>query len=207
MTARLALAISVAIGLVGCPKHDTASADTPGRPGTGDSVPSNTGTGDTWDSAKAIAVKSGAAGVERWKDDVPFLFQAKGSRGVLVHNGAVITARGPAAAGAYLRDLGALQGKGPSPDSLLTLLYVLQAFPTVPGMAEQSAIDTLGPAELQPKLEVVNGHAHLVLHYFLPTDSRGSTPGPGRPIMRETLDIAPTGNAAWSGQQLDWTPH
>ncbi len=161
-----------------------------------------TTTGNPWDQARAIAEKTGASGLAKWKDDVPYLFQAKGTRGVLVHKGAVVTARGPAAAGAYLRDTGILDGNGPSPDSLLTLLYVLQAFPTVAGLPEQSAVDTLGPPYLQPRVERVGGHARVILSYRLPPD-----PGPSRgtvPVMRETLDIGPSGDAAWTGERIDW---
>jgi hypothetical protein len=118
-----------------------------------------------------------------------------------------VTARGPAAAGAYLRDLGIIagwgEGKGPGPDSLLTLFYVLQAFPTVEGLPEQSAVDTLGPPDLQPRVERAGGHARVVLSYRLPNDN----PGPSRgtvPVMRETLDIGPSGDPAWTGERIDW---
>lgn len=162
-----------------------------------------TTTGDSWDQARAIAEKTGASGLAKWKDDVPYLFQAKGSRGVLVHKGAVVTARGPAAAAAYLRDIGIIDGKGPGPDSLLTLFYVLQAFPTVEGLPEQSAVDTLGPTDLRPRVEQASGHARVILSYRLPNDN----PGPSRgtvPVMRETLDIGPSGDSAWVGERIDW---
>jgi hypothetical protein len=208
MTARWTLAIAaawVALG-AGCPKREP-SAETPPRPGPS-ADPPKPGPGDTmassnpWDQARAIAEKSGASGLAKWKDDVPYLFQAKGSRGVLVHKAAVVTARGPAVAGAYLRDIGVLDGNGPSPDSLLALLYVLQAFPTVEGLPEQSAVDTLGPPDLQPRIERAGGHARVILSYRLPRD-----PGPSRgtaPVMRETLDIGPSGDAAWTGERIDW---
>jgi hypothetical protein len=157
---------------------------------------------DPWAQARAIAEKTGAVGLARWRDDVPYLFQAKGSRGVLVHNGAVVTARGPAAAAAYLRDVGILDGKGPSPRSILTLLYVLRAFPTVPDLPEESAVDMLGPEPLRPRVELADGRAKLILHYQLPGNA-----GPSRgtvPMMRETLDIGPTGDAAWTGEQFDY---
>src|SRR5215813_14287226 len=106
MTARWTLvsaAVAAALG-AGCPKREP-SADTPPRPGpSADSPRSGTGdtalttTGNPWDQARAIAEKTGASGLSKWKDDVPYLFQAKGTRGVLVHKGAVVTARGPAAA-------------------------------------------------------------------------------------------------------------
>src|SRR3954454_10357208 len=132
MTARWTLAVSAAIAAWvalggGCPKREP-SADMPPRPGPS-ADPQKPGPGDTampssnpWDQARAIAEKSGASGLAKWKDDVPYLFQAKGSSGVLVHKAAVVTARGPAVAGAYLRDIGVLDGNGPSPDSLLALL-------------------------------------------------------------------------------------
>jgi hypothetical protein len=196
MTARRALMMIAGLGLAGCPKDRTA--DTP-KPGTGESAVTNAS--DAWGQARAVAEKTGISGLTQWKDDVPYLFQAKGSRGGLVHTGAVVTARGPAAAGAYLRDVGILDGKGPSPGSILTVLYVLQAFPSVPDMPEQSAIDMLGPEDLRPRVERAGGHARVVLHYRLPTDS-----GPSRgtvPMMRETLDIGPTGDPAWTGEQID----
>jgi hypothetical protein len=203
MSARWTLAISAALGLLaGCPKRETPTTDPPPKSGTGDTAVTTTTAGDSWDGALEIAKQSGAAGVAKWKEDVPYLFQAKGSRGVLVHKGAVVTARGPAAAGAYLRDVGILEGKGPSPGSILTLLYVLHAFPTVESLPEQSAIDMLGIEPLRPRVETAGGRARVILHYWLPKD-----PGPARdtvPVMRETLDIGPTGDAAWTGERIDY---
>ena len=214
---RLAAAlIGCALGPLGACHRTEPPADKPSEPpaGSGEAPrtpPAAAGSGganvttsgDGWAQARAIADKSGASGLAKWKDDVPYLFQAKGSRGVLVHRGAVVTARGPAALAAYLRDLGVPDGKpGPSPDSLLTLLYVLQAFPTVAGLPEQSAVDTLGPPDLQPRIEQAGGHAKVVLSYRLPAD-----PGPSRgtlPIQRETLDVGPTGDPAWVGERIDW---
>ena len=159
---------------------------------------------DPWAEAQAIAEQTGAFGVARWDDEVPYLFQAKGTRGLLVHHGAVVTTRGPAAAASYLRDVGILDGKGPSPGSILTLLYVLRAFPNVPGLPEESAVDTLGPEDLRPRVERVNGRTRVILNYSLP----GDNPGPDRgtlPVMRETLDIGPTGDAAWKGEEFVYT--
>lgn len=209
MNARRALWISAAVslailGLAGCPKEPSTADTPPPKAGTGESTMSNAS--DPWAQARAIAEKTGASGLARWTDDLPYLFQAKGTRGVLVHNGAVVTARGPAAAGAYLRDVGILDGKGPSPASILTLLYVLKAFPTVPDLPEQSAIDDLGPEPLRPRVERAGGHARVILHYRLPSNN----PGPSRgtvPMMRETLDIGPTGDAAWTGEPFDYQVH
>lgn len=202
MNARSALWMSAALWLTaGCPKRETTGAEVPpNSSGTGDSHVTNTS--DAWAQARAIAEKTGAAGLAKWKDDVPYLFQAKGSRGVLVHDGAVVTARGPAAAGAYLRDVGILEGKGPSPGSILTLLYVLQAFPVVPEMPEQSAVDMLGPEDLRPRVERADGSARVILHYRLPSRDQGPSRGTV-PVMRETLEIRPTGDAAWRGEQID----
>lgn len=158
---------------------------------------------DAWAQALKIAEKTGAFGLAQWRDDLPYLFQAKGTRGVLVHNGAVVTARGPAAAAAYLRDLGILDGKGPSPRSILTLFFVLKAFPVVPGLPEESAVDMHGPPDLRPRVELANGHAHVILNYGLPSNNPGPSLGTV-PMMRETLDIGPTGDATWTGEQFDW---
>jgi len=158
---------------------------------------------DSWAQAQAIAEKTGAPGLAKWVDDLPYLFEAKGTRGVLVHKGAVVTARGPSAAAAYLRDLGILEGKGPSPRSILTLLFVLRAFPNVPDLPEESAVDMHGPEALRPRVERANGHARVILTYQLPSNN----PGPSRgtvPMMRETLDIGPTGDAAWTGEPFDY---
>ncbi len=147
-------------------------------------------TTDPWAQAQAIVEHTGAAGVVRWTEDLPYLFQVKGSRGMLVHHGAVVTARGPAAAAAYLRDIGILDGKGPSPRSILTLLFVLHAFPTIAGLPEESAVDMHGPPDLRPRVERAAGHAQVILTYGLPSNN----PGPSRgtvPMMRETLDIGP----------------
>jgi hypothetical protein len=141
--------------------------------------------------------------VAPWLDDVPYLFQAKGTRGILVHNGAVLAARGPAAAAAYLRDVGILDGKGPSPRSILVVLFVLRAFPTVADLPEESAVDMHGPEDLRPRVERADGHARLILNYRLPNDN----PGPSRgtvPMMRQTLDIGPSGDASWVGERFDW---
>jgi hypothetical protein len=205
--------IALALVLSACPKKEpptqpgsasaTASSSSSSSSGSqGDTTVSNDSGSADWAAAQAIAQKTGASGVEPAYPDLPYLFNARGTRGILVHNGAVVTARGPAAAGAYLRDIGILDGKVPSPDSLLHLLFVLYAFPTVGNLPEQSAVDTLGPPDLQPRVEQKDGHAHLILNYRLPPDD-----GPSRgtqPMMRETLDIGPTGDATWSGEQFDW---
>jgi hypothetical protein len=201
MNVRRALWTSAVVGLLaGCPKRETPTTDTqPSKTGNGD--PAVTAS-DAWAQAQVIAEKTSGLRVARWVDDLPYLFQAKGSRGVLVHQGKVVTARGPAAAGAYLRDLGILDGKGPSPGSIMTLLFVLHAFPEVPGVPEQGAFDELGPKDLQPRVERADGHARVILHYALPNN-----PGPDRgtrPVMRETLDIGPTGDARWVGEQIEW---
>jgi hypothetical protein len=195
--------ISAAVGcLAGCPKRDTPTTETqPTKLGSGEK--SVTTTSDGWAQAQAIAEKTSGFRVTRWRDDLPYLFQAKGTRGVLVHNGAVVTARGPAVAGAYLRDLGILDGKGPSPGTIMTLLFVLHAFPEVPDVPEQGAFDELGPKDLQPRVERAHGHALVILNYGLPSDNPGPDRGT-RPVMRETLDIGPTGDAAWTGAQFEW---
>jgi hypothetical protein len=192
----LAPSLSLVLGaLAGCPGSETSA------PKTQTGEPAVTNASDPWAQARAIAEKTGAPGLARWTDDLPYLFQAKGTRGVLVHKGAVVTATGPAAAGAYLRDIGILDGKGPSPASILTLLYVLRAFPTVPDLPEQSAIDDLGPEPLRPRVELAGGRARVILHYRLP-GGRGPSRGTV-PLMRETLDIGPTGDAAWTGEQIE----
>lgn len=196
-----ALSLVSILPLAGCPRTDTSPGGTP-PPKTQTGEPPVTHASDPWAQARAIAEKTGAAGLARWTDDLPYLFQAKGTRGVLVHEGAVVTATGPAAAGAYLRDIGILDGKGPGPASILTLLYVLRAFPAVPDLPEQSAIDDLGPEPLRPRVELSGGRARVILHYRLPGDGRGPSRGTV-PVMRETLDIGPTGDAAWTGEQFE----
>jgi hypothetical protein len=206
MNARRALPVLTAVCLLaGCPKHETGSADTAPEK-TGACGATLAAAHDPWAAAQAIAEQTGAVGVARWDDEVPYLFQAKGTRGLLVHHGAVLTTRGPAAAASYLRDTGILDGKGPSPRSILTLLYVLRAFPSVPGLPEESAVDTLGPEELRPRIERANGRARVILNYSLPDDN----PGPDRgtmPMVRETLEIGPTGDAAWQAEEFVYTRH
>lgn len=155
---------------------------------------------DEWARAQAVAESSGASGVARWGDDVPYLFQAKGRRGILVHHGAVFTARGPDALATYLRETGMIDAGGPDADGLLHLLYVLEAFPSVPGLAEQGAVDGLGPPDLRPRIEHENGHARVVLHYLM-GNNNGPVHGP-TPVEREVLDVGPTGSVSWVGERI-----
>src|SRR4051812_18000696 len=129
MAARHPLWMSVTVGLLtGCPKQQTPTAEPPNAESSSTPATATQATAtlapssvkgataqaasDPWAQAQAIAQQTGAFGVARWDDDVPYLFQAKMTRGILVHHGAVVTARGPAAAAAYLRDVGILDGKG-----------------------------------------------------------------------------------------------
>ncbi len=85
-----------------------------------------------WAEAQSLAAAQSVGEVTKRSDALPFMFQAERAlRAVLIHNGSVVKLRGPAVAGAYLRDLGITQGKGPQLDDVLWALWALEALPDV----------------------------------------------------------------------------
>ena len=168
----------------------------------------------TWDQAAAIAQKASIAPVSRRSDGLPFLFQSANAVGILVHRGAIVTARGPAVAGAYLRDLGIIDGAGPGLDDVLHLLYVLDALPHVEGIGGEGYIHVPNDArlaELTARLEADGREARVVVHYFLDGPGTESLSGeqlasmvPPRPVARLVLTIPRDGDASWSRSDVAW---
>ncbi|ACY16872.1 hypothetical protein Hoch_4378 [Haliangium ochraceum DSM 14365] len=176
--------------------------------------------GEAWKQAQAMAAAhSGRSDLKKQSDELPFLFSAAGTRGVLVHAGEVITATGPAAAGAYLRDIGIVDGPGPSIASVLQVLFALHALPQVDELPEESYYfaPVGGIEELLPRVERDGGSARVVLHYMLPQEALyrpdlqeklNSTevggPAP-RPLARLSLEIGGSGEPAWQREDILWS--
>jgi hypothetical protein len=174
-----------------------------------------------WKQAEAIAATAARGALERRSDALPFMFMADSPAAVLVHHGRVVTDKGPAAAGAYLRDLGLIDGKGPQIDDVLFVLFAFKAWPTVKGAAPEGYIhapDAPALSELTAQVEFDGVSARVILHYWLP-DPGGGAGGHGndvgsidpdlqvtqvRPIARATLEIARTGDASWQVEYLNW---
>lgn len=178
----------------------------------------------SWKEAQQIAESQKAGEIHKRSDALPFLFQAERTKAVLIHKAAVITARGPVVAGAYLRDLGVPQGKGPQLDDVLWTLWALDALPKVDPLSSEGYVNVPSNArltDLTARIEYDGQSAHIVLHYFKPDPappkdvqrggaqqgtSVGGSIGSGatRAIVRMTLDIPETGDAAWRREDLHW---
>jgi uncharacterized membrane protein YgcG len=196
----------------------------------------------SWKAAEQLAAKQHAGGVYKRSDALPFLFSADRARCVLVHRGQVISKRGAAVAGAYLRDLGIAQGKGPPLDDVLWTLWALEALPDVEPLGAEGYVhvpDDQRLASLTARIDHDGQAAHIVLHYFKPEakparnvhpdssrgasggssggrtggssggrtggSSGGRTGGATRELVRATLDIPATGDAAWRREDVRWT--
>lgn len=187
-----------------------------------------------WEEAQALAAAQGVGDVSKRSDALPFMFQAqRGVRAVLIHSGSVVKLRGPATAGAYLRDLGIAQGKGPKLDDVLWVLWALEALPDVKPLSPEGYVNSTTPrlADLTARTEYDGTTGRVVLHYLKPDKSEppgapgrpgapgGSGPGGSGPagselkgavmptvraIIRATLEIPATGDAAWKLEDLNW---
>ena len=178
-----------------------------------------------WEQAAALAQQAAGAAVTKHSDRLPFLFTA-GAKKVLVHKGAVVTGRGPAVAGAYLRDLGVIQGMGPQIDDILVALDALDALPNVDGVDKRAWVDK-SVADLAPYIYTDGTTAQVVLHYFLggkpvqtidsdPTHKKQAGASAGAPLdqprppgagpratARMTLEIRAAGDAAWKRETIN----
>jgi len=85
----------------------------------------------------------------------------------------------------------------------MTLLFVLHAFPEVPDVPEQGAFDEARAQGSSAARRARPWSRPRDPHYGLPSDNPGPDRGT-RPVMRETLDIGPTGDAAWTGVPFEW---
>ena len=179
-----------------------------------------------WAEAQAIAAAQGVGDVSKRSAALPFMFQAdRVLRAVLIHKGSVVKTRGPATAGAYLRDLGIAQGKGPQLDDVLWAIWALEALPDVKPLPPESYVNnTTSPrlADLTARIEYDGTSAKVVLHYLKPDTSeppgapgrtgsatagselKGAVMPKTRPVVRATLEIPATGDAAWRKDDLNW---
>lgn len=227
--------LAVALAGGACTRSDRTEPVTgkslPPTPGDGEARTDHTETnmpqgtppanGDPWKHAEAIAAAhAGGRQLTKYRDELPYMFRARGMRGVLVHEGKVITGTGPAVAADYLRDIGIIEGPGPSIDAVDYLLFVLHAFPQVDDLREQSYYyaPAGGFEDLNPRIEREAGEARIVLHYMLPQDAIyrpdlqeqiAGAPAGGpepRPVARLTLAIRPQGEATWQREDTTWTP-
>jgi hypothetical protein len=185
--------------------------------GKGSTDPALVSTGDAWKDAAALASQSiGGEPVEKRSDKLPYLFMNDINRGILVHNGVIVRARGPAAAGAYLRDLGVIRGEGPEIEDILFVLFAMRAYPKVDDLPEESFIHYPGDArlaELTARIEHDGKEAHILLHYFrAEPEGRGGVENRGAPawdpprsIALAVLVIPLTGDAAWlPTKYIEW---
>jgi hypothetical protein len=173
----------------------------------------------TWEQAAALAQTVSPAPVSKRSDGLPYLFQSATSRGILVHRGQIVTVRGVAVAGAYLRDLGIIDQRGPGLDDVLHLLTVLEALPKIDGLVGDEYIHCPGDerlGELTARLEADGSsarEARVVLCYFLDlipgpsailSGERLASMVPPRPIARAVLTIPREGDASWTISELAW---
>ncbi len=181
---------------------------------------------NAWEQAAAIAKTASPGALTKRSATLPFFFQAADGTGVLVHQGKLVTERGPATAGAYLRDLGLIRGEGPAIDDVLPVLAALDALPDVGKVDNRSYVNdpaTAKLADLNPRIETDGQTAKVVLHYLAsggpsvtidndPTHKtvKGAPAPPGtkqpvaRPVTRMSLTIPTSGAAAWTREDLNW---
>src|SRR5262245_36636065 len=120
--------IVIVIALVAC--ADKHHLDTPTITATDPKDPA------AWSEAARLAQR---AATDKHSDALPFLFD--GPKGpVLVHHGKVVTERGPAVAGAYLRDLGVIRSAGPTIDDAVYALAALDALPAVDKLSKDAFV-------------------------------------------------------------------
>lgn len=224
------LALALALALVAaCPRSSERERNVVDHPPAAP-IMTNIDPDDprSWHEAHAIAVAQNVGPVTRRSAALPFVFQAtRGARCVLIHRGKLVVERGPAIAGAYLRDLGIAASKGPTLDDVLWVLWALEALPTVAPLAPEAYVHAPGNerlADLMPYIDYDGESARVVLHYLKPDAStppgapgRGA-PGPItagtaigappllpiRPMIRMTLTIPATGDASWQREELNW---
>lgn len=177
----------------------------------------------SWTEAEQLAAKQKVGAVRKRSAELPFLFSAERARSVLLHRGAVVTKRGPVVAGAYLRDLGVPQGKGPQLDDVLWALWALDALPKVDPLGPEGYVNVPNNArlaDLTARIEYDGQSAHIVLHYFKPdppmpkdvqvgggprgTGVGGGIGGTTRALVRMTLNIPEKGDAAWRREDINW---
>jgi 3-oxoacyl-[acyl-carrier protein] reductase len=112
---------------------------------------------DQWEDAFRIATHRSAGRLTRRSDRLPFMFQAVPGRAVLVHEGAVVTTRGPVTAGAYLRDLGIAQGLGPTIDDVrVNTIKRKYATTLMAGAADLAVKEARSTSEAGGNILVVN---------------------------------------------------
>jgi hypothetical protein len=227
MTARV-LFIAVAIAACTRPGADRDPGRDPHQPAPAAPTPvimTHTDPHDpaSWTEAEQLAAKQKVGAVKKRSAELPFLFSGERARSVLIHRGAIITKRGPVVAGAYLRDLGVPQGKGPQLDDVLWALWALDALPKVDPLGPEGYVHVPNNprlADLTARIEYDGQSAHIVLHYFkpdppMPKDVHvgGGTPGTAkgggiggttRALVRMTLDIPERGDSAWRRDDINW---
>lgn len=179
---------------------------------------------DAWEQAKKIAATAAKGNLVKRSDSLPFMFMADSPPAVLVHEGKLVTEKGPAAAGSYLRDLGIIQGKGPAIADVLFVLYAFDAFPPITEVPNQQYVNVPGEPrliDLTARIDYDGESAQVVLHYMLPekeppagisvgagasgaSGDYGPEGPPPRPVIRAILDIPGTGAAAWRMEKLMW---
>jgi len=212
------------VALVGCadgksaqPSTDKPSTPTPQEPAMTTTDPRDP---KAWEAAASLAEKTAGAPVTKKSDSLPFVFETTTGKRVVIHNGTVVTGRGPAVAGAYLRDLGVIQGKGPQIDDILVALDALDALPTLPNVDKHGWVGKQLP-DLAPYVYTDGQTAQIVLHYFLggkpivkvdtdpthkPQVGAPMDAGPGpvpKATARMTLELRPQGDATWKREDIN----
>jgi len=179
-----------------------------------------------WMQAEAIAATAARGKLEKRSDALPFLFQAEAPPFVLVHQGQVVRDKGAKVAGAYLRDLGIIEGKGPGIEDVLVVLFALDAWPPVPGVPKESYVHAPGDkalADITAQVYFDGAEATVTLVYFTSGPIMPKPPGPPAPgdtvgsmdpdfrpksyrqIARCTLTIPKKGDPAWKVEPLNWS--
>lgn len=134
--------------------------------------------------------------------NVPGLYRAEFSDGaeyLAIQHDKVVTARGLAAAGAFLREAKVLD-HAPSAKDLTTLLTLFEALPPTKVPAPDQFYDFPKHTELNPRLELANGAGKLTLCYLLPNAGHATAQPAIVRVTRWTLALGKDGKLAWRSE-------
>jgi hypothetical protein len=161
--------------------------------------------GNDWKQAEALLRKDGVEGKVYPQKHLPYTFMVReGTNNIyrVVHHGKLLPRDGLDTLVAYLREIDAFKIGELERGDVLELLESFKALPQATGPNYMSS------GELGPKLERSDNELKLVLHYFVPDDSKyrpGVTrpgPGPTQDVEKFTLVIDRSHPAQWTKEVI-----
>jgi hypothetical protein len=136
---------------------------------------------------------------------IPYLFEVfMNPRGVLVHRGAVVEARGMAALRRYADDAAMLDAPTPSATDMIGLVHALGLWPptVAQGGADPAAFAPLDDARTALRPQVSRkGRAVVFQLYYASAPAGTSSTATASAVDEWTLAIEPTGEPLWIRRQ------